>query len=112
MTWGIITDHSEDYIGKLLEEVLKQMEFGDKLIIVDNLSDDETVPKIVETISYGFIDEEKITFYINCKPKTPRENKEMIKKILIKNNDNNKFELIQRKKINRNYLKQKRGEKE
>lgn len=65
----IYTNNSEDkvegYINKF-KELWNDDE--DELIIIDDLSEDQTVPIIVGTIGLFFKDEEHFKFYIN-KPK-------------------------------------------
>ena len=62
----IYTNNSQKYITKLLKSVLEQIDdTKDELIIVDDLSEDNTVPCIVGTIGYNFMNEEHYKFYIN-----------------------------------------------
>ena len=78
----IYTNNSEKYIERLLKSILEQIdETEQELIIVDDLSMDNTVPIIVSTIGLNFTDEEHYKFYINSKPKGKRKSIEMAKKI-------------------------------
>ena len=62
----IYTNNSEKYIERLLKSILEQIdETKEQLIIVDDLSEDKTVPLIVNTIGLNFTDEEHYKFYIN-----------------------------------------------
>lgn len=66
----ILTNNSEDKIEDMLKEVSKKFKREDELIIFDNLSDDGTVPKIIELIGFNFKDTKHFKFYIN-KEKEP-----------------------------------------
>ena len=78
----IYTNNSEKYIEKVLQSILEQIdETQEELIIVDDLSTDNTVPIIVNTIGVNFTDEEHYKFYINVEPKGKRKSVEMAKKI-------------------------------
>lgn len=78
----VYTNNSEKYIGKLLKSILEQIdETEQELIIVDDLSTDNTVPIIVDTIGLNFVDEEHYKFYINTMTKGKKESIEMAKKI-------------------------------
>ena len=78
----IYTHNSDKYIGRLLESIMEQMdETKYEIIIVDDLSTDNTIPIIVQTIGYFFTDEEHYKLYINSKPKGKKESVEMAKKI-------------------------------
>lgn len=78
----VYTHNSEKYIGRLLESIMEQMdETKEQLIIVDDLSTDQTVPIIVATIGYFFTDEEHYKFYINSKEKGKKNSIIMAKKI-------------------------------
>lgn len=69
----LYTNNSEKYIEKLLKSILEQIdETEEELIIIDDLSNDNTVPLIVNTIGLNFIDEEHYKFYINA-PKKGKE---------------------------------------
>lgn len=78
----LYTNNSEKYIEKLLRSILEQMnDETDQLVIVDDLSTDETVPIIVGLIGYLFDDEEHYKFYINTTKKGHKDSIEMAKKI-------------------------------
>lgn len=78
----LYTNNSEKYIGKLLESIMEQIdETKEELIIVDDLSTDQTVPIIVSTIGYFFTDEDHYKFYINSKPKGKKDSIIMAKGI-------------------------------
>lgn len=78
----IYTNNSEkkiiEYIDKF-KELWSNNE--DELIIVDDLSQDQTVPIIVSTIGLFFKDEEHFKFYINTKKKGKTKSIQMAKKI-------------------------------
>lgn len=78
----IYTNNSEKYIGRLLDSIMEQMdETKYQLIIVDDLSTDNTIPIVVQKIGYFFTDEEHYKLYINSKPKGKKKSIEMAKKI-------------------------------
>lgn len=78
----VYTNNSEKYIGKLIESIMDQIdETKEELIIVDDLSTDNTIPIIVNTIGYFFTDEEHYKLYINTSPKGKQSSIEMAKKI-------------------------------
>jgi glycosyltransferase involved in cell wall biosynthesis len=77
----IYTNNSERYIGRLLDSVLKQMEEDDELVIVDDMSTDETIPITVGKVGYMWADEEHYKLYINTDNKGKRKSIEMAKKI-------------------------------
>lgn len=78
----VYTCNSEKYIEKLLKSILEQIdETEEQLIIVDDLSKDNTVPLIVNTIGLNFVDEEHYKFYINNPVKGKKASIEMAKKI-------------------------------
>lgn len=78
----IYTNNSQKYIEKLLKSILEQIdETKEELIIVDDLSTDNTVPLIVNTIGLNFTDEEHYKFYINQSKEGKRASIEKIKKI-------------------------------
>ena len=80
----IYTNNSEKYIERLLKSILEQIdETKEQLIIVDDLSEDKTVPLIVNTIGLNFTDEEHYKFYINEFKKGKKASVEMAKKIAI-----------------------------
>jgi len=93
----VYTYNSEKYIGKLLKSILEQIdETEQELIIVDDLSTDNTVPIIVDTIGLNFIDEEHYKFYINSAQKGKRKSVEMAKKIAL---GDFKFIINKRKRV-------------
>lgn len=70
----IYTNNSEKYIGRLLDSVLEQIdEETQELIIIDDLSEDNTVPIIVNKIGFNFENEKNYKFYINT-TKTGKKN--------------------------------------
>lgn len=78
----IYTNNSEKYIEKLLKSILEQIdETQEELIIIDDMSQDNTVPLIVNTIGLNFTDEEHYKFYINSPVKGKKESIKMAKKI-------------------------------
>lgn len=78
----VYTNNSEKYIGNLIESIMEQIdENKEELIIVDDLSTDNTIPIIVNTIGYFFTDEEHYKLYINTSPKGKKDSIEMAKKI-------------------------------
>lgn len=93
----IYTHNSEKYIGRLLESIMEQMdETKYEIIIVDDLSTDNTIPIIVQTIGYFFTDEEHYKLYINTSPKGKRNSIEMAKEIA---KGNFKFIINKKKRI-------------
>ena len=78
----VYTNNSEKYIAKLLQSILEQIdETQEELIIIDDLSTDNTVPNIVNTIGLNFTDEEHYKFYINQEKIGKRASIEKFKKI-------------------------------
>lgn len=78
----VYTNNSEKYIGKVIESIMEQMdETKEELIIIDDLSTDNTIPIIVNKIAYFFTDEDHYKLYINTKPKGKAKSIEMAKKI-------------------------------
>ena len=78
----LYTNNSEKYIGKLIESIMEQIdETKEELIIVDDLSTDNTIPIIVNKIAYFFTDEDHYKLYINTRPKGKAKSIEMAKKI-------------------------------
>lgn len=78
----VYTNNSEKYIGKLLESILEQIdESQEELIIIDDMSNDNTVPIIVNTIGLNFTDEEHYKFYINTPKKGKKESVKMGKQV-------------------------------
>lgn len=106
MSWVIITDNSEKYLYGLLSNVLKQMKEDENLIIVDNLSEDGTVPIIVELINYDFMNEERFKFYINSHIKPIAESRKVAEMV----NTKEHIHFINKHKIEKNYLEKKRRE--
>lgn len=78
----IYTNNSEEKISDYLEK-FKEMWSNDEdeLIIIDDLSEDQTVPIIVGTIGLFFKDEEHFKFYINKPKKGKTKSIAMAKKI-------------------------------
>jgi glycosyltransferase involved in cell wall biosynthesis len=78
----IYTNNSEkeitEYINKF-KELWNNDE--DELIIVDDLSEDQTVPIIIETVGLFFKDEEHFKFYINRPKKGKNKSIAMAKEI-------------------------------
>jgi len=78
----LYTNNSEKYITKLLQSILDQIdETQEELIIIDDMSKDNTVPYIVNTIGLNFTDTEHYKFYINTPKKGKQASIEMGKKI-------------------------------
>lgn len=63
----IPTYNIEDYIEECLDSIIHQLTDECQLIIIDDHSTDNTVPKIIEKINYNFEDEERYKLYINLK---------------------------------------------
>ena len=78
----IYTNNSE---GKIQEYLNKFNELWnndeDELIIIDDLSEDQTVPTIIGTIGLFFKDEEHFKFYINKPKKGKTKSIQMAKKL-------------------------------
>lgn len=106
MTWALITDFSEAYLEDLLSKVLNQMKDDENLIIVDNRSEDETVPIIVGLIGEDFQNEDKYKFYINSYKKSKKQSEELARKV----NTKEHICFINRKKIGSKHLQKKREE--
>ena len=84
MTYSYIvyTNNSQKYIEKLLKSILEQIDdTKDELIIIDDLSTDNTVPYIVNTLGYNFMNEEHYKFYINTTKKGKCKSVKMGKQI-------------------------------
>ena len=78
----IYTNNSQKYIEKLLKSILEQIDdTKEELIIIDDLSTDNTVPYIVNTIGLNFTNEEHYKFYINSTRKGKCESVKMGKQI-------------------------------
>ena len=76
----LYTNNSEKYIERVLRSILEQIdETKEQLIIVDDLSTDQTVPIIVGLIGYLFEDEEHYKFYINTAKKGKKDSKKIAK---------------------------------
>lgn len=79
----LITENSQKWIGKVIKrlrtyiECLPEVQF----VFIDNRSEDDTVPQIVNLINTNFIDEERFKFFINTSKKTIEEMEEMASKI-------------------------------
>ena len=78
----IYTNNSEKEIESYIEK-FKELWSNDEdeLIIVDDLSEDQTVPIIVGTIGLFFKDEEHFKFYINTSKKGKNKSINMAEKI-------------------------------
>ena len=90
----IYTNNSEKYIGKVLSRILRKMQDDEQLVIVDDMSTDNTIPIVVGLVGYNWDDEEHYKLYINTQPKGKRKSIEMAKKIA----DNKYFKFIVGKK--------------
>ena len=78
----VYCNNSEKYIAKLLQSILEQIdETEEELIIIDDLSTDNTVPLIINTIGLNFTDEDHYKFYINEQKEGKRASIEKFKKI-------------------------------
>lgn len=78
----VYTNNSQKYIDKLLQSILDKIdETEEQLVIIDDISTDDTVPKIVNTIGLNFTDEEHYKFYINNEKIGKRASIEKAKKI-------------------------------
>ena len=77
----VYTNNSGSYIQRLIDSILEQMTEDDELIIVDDLSQDETIPIIVGEVGYNWEDEEHYKLYINTSIKGKKASIEMAKKI-------------------------------
>ena len=76
----LYTCNSEKAIRRVLPYLIDTInEEYEQIVIVDDLSEDETVPLIVGYIGYLFEDEEHYKFYINTKTEGKRKS---IKKAL------------------------------
>lgn len=82
----IYTHNSEKYIGRLIDSILEQIDTdNEQLIIVDDMSEDKTIPIIVEKIGYWFTEEEHFKLFINTAEKGKKDSIEMAKKIAVGN---------------------------
>lgn len=78
----IYTCNSEKAIKRVLPYLVNNLnDENEQIIIIDDLSEDNTVPIIVETINYMFEDEEHYKFYINTKKEGKRKSIKKAKKI-------------------------------
>ena len=90
----IYTNNSEKYIGRVLSKLLNKMKDDEQLVIVDDMSTDQTIPIIVGLVGYNWDDEEHYKLYINTTPKGKKKSIEMAKKIA----DNKYFKFIYNKR--------------
>lgn len=81
ISYIIYTNNSEKYIGRVLKKVLDKMNENDQLVIVDDRSEDNTIPLVVGYVGYNWEDEEHYKLYINTDIKGKRKSIEMAKKI-------------------------------
>lgn len=82
LTIAILTDFSEKWIGKVIKRLEKYRMLPEvQFVFIDNMSQDKTVPQIIELIGRDFMDEERYKFYINTKRKTMKEMKDIVSKI-------------------------------
>lgn len=78
----VYTNNSEKYIKKLIDSIMEQMnEEEHELIIVDDMSTDNTIPLVVGSVGYFFTDEEHYKLFINTSVKGKKDSVEMAKKI-------------------------------
>lgn len=78
----IYTNNSEKYIRKVLRSILEQIDVdNEQLIIVDDMSSDNTIPIIVQEINYWFTEEDKFKLFINTSIKGKAESIKMAKKV-------------------------------
>lgn len=78
----IYTNNSENKIIEYIEKFKKLWQNDDdELIIIDDMSEDQTVPIIVGTIGLFFKDEKHFKFYINRPQKGKVKSIQMAKKI-------------------------------
>ena len=90
----IYTNNSGKYIEKVLRRILSKMEDDEQLVIVDDLSTDNTIPLVVGLVGYNWEDEDHYKLYINTKPKGRNKSIEMAKSIA----DDRNFKFIVNKK--------------
>lgn len=69
----LYTCNSEKAIKRVLPYLLDNIKEDEQIVIIDDLSEDETVPLIVGYINYMFDDEEHYKFYINTKKEGKRK---------------------------------------
>lgn len=78
----IYTNNSEERIEEYINKFKKLWSNDeDELIIIDDLSEDQTVPIIVGMIGLFFKDEEHFKFYINTPKKGKTNSIKMAKKL-------------------------------
>jgi len=79
----IYTNNSEKLIAEYIKQFMEELWVNDddELIIVDDMSEDNTVPIIVQMIGTFFADEEHFKFYINTPKKGKTKSIKMAKKI-------------------------------
>lgn len=77
----IYTNNSEKYIGKVVSRILNKMQDDEQLIIVDDMSTDQTIPIVVGLVGYNWEDEEHYKLYINTSIKGKKKSIDMAKKI-------------------------------
>ena len=77
----IYTYNSQKYIGNLIDSLMEQIQDNEQIVIVDDMSEDNTVPIIVEKIGYFFTDEDHYKLYINSTKKGKKDSVAMAKKI-------------------------------
>lgn len=63
----LLTDNDEENIQSVLETLLNNMDDKTQLIIFDNMSNDYTIPIIIELIGMGWTDEKRYQLFINSK---------------------------------------------
>ena len=90
----IYTNNSGKYIEKVLRRVLNKMKDDEQIVIVDDLSTDNTIPIVVGLVGYNWDDEEHYKLYINTQPKGRNKSIEMAKSIA----DNRNFKFVVNKK--------------
>ena len=81
ISYIIYTSNSEKYIGKILNKILDKMNENDELIIIDDLSTDNTIPTVVGLVGYMWVDEKHYKLFINTDKKGKRKSIEMAKNI-------------------------------
>lgn len=78
----VYTNNSDRYIARLIKSIMEQIDdTQEELIIVDDLSTDNTIPDIVSTVGLFFTDEEHYKLFINTTPKGKSDSIKMAKKI-------------------------------
>lgn len=78
----LYTCNSEKAIKRVLPYLVQNLnDAEEQIIIIDDMSTDQTVPIIVGTINYLFDDEEHYKFYINTKTEGKRKSIKKAKKI-------------------------------